>query len=122
MISIGSRISIVDSDGGRSSGTTIYFDGKLVGLVQSINLEWNCSNEINVKRCSTLSAAKERDIELEEFATEMAVHGFWIEIEYLCLGMRAEYYRDFNGDIIREVKGGQTLIKDVLLQNVIGSS
>lgn len=98
MIQIGHRIWIVE----REEFTDVYFDGKPVGLIQELSLEWSVALKKPKKYCSVLVFEAAEACRLETFAIELTNHGFGVEVVYPTK-KTVEYYAA--GDkVIREEK------------------
>ena len=75
MIQIGHRIWIV---GNTANETVVYFEGSPVPAIQELQMNWSISDGSG-KYCY-IRNVKDHEGFLEAFATEMALHGFVVEI------------------------------------------
>lgn len=106
MIQIGTRIWITDDLRAAFRGhthttkTSVYFDGKVIGGVQVIKMGWDTEYSLSEKWC-TVCVLTDDAATVEEFAAEMASHGFGVEIQYPVSDF-VEFYHLADGEVVRE--------------------
>lgn len=102
MITIGKRIEIVDCIDDKSTRTQVKLDGNSIGCIQNISLIWDSKRDANIKECSIIGLTTTFDPNLDEFAKELSLNGFWVEILYPKFDYRVEYFKNSEHQIIKE--------------------
>jgi hypothetical protein len=77
-------------------------------LIKEICLSWDTKTSRNRKHCSIYSLNTNLDLLVEEFAYELARHGFWSEVVYIKVGIIVEYFHNNEFTIIRDEKHAST--------------
>lgn len=82
MLQIGHQIWIVETDTGEDKLplTQVFYKGSVMPRV--LNIDISLTGEGNRKNCTVYAMEHETDFHAEGFATELALHGFSVELHY----------------------------------------